>query len=220
LKYIYLSYLLANEIPIYGGYSSLNIKNIKSLHSGDSANVFSFTMENHWGTHIDCPAHFFENGLNVVDYSPKTWFFQKPFVLPLIMEENSLACPEDMDKIPEGTDLLLIKSGFSCFRGTEKYTHNNPGLKPEVGIWLREAHPYVRAVGLDFISPSSYQNRALGKEAHRAFLDPDGPNEPILLIEDMDLSNDLSGLISVWIFPLRIGGIDSAPCTAIGVLGD
>ena len=198
----------------------MKINLVKAISKGDSSNVYSITIENHWGTHIDCPAHFFENGLNVVDYSPETWFFQKPFVLPLIMGENSLAGPEDMGKIPEGTDLLLIKSGFSCFRGTEKYTHNNPGLKPEVGIWLREAHPYVRAVGLDFISPSSYRNRALGKEVHRAFLDPNGPNEPILLIEDMDLSNDLSGLISVWIFPLRIGGIDSAPCTAIGVIKD
>jgi kynurenine formamidase len=220
VKYIYLSYLLENEIPVYGGCSSLNIKDIKSLQRGDSANVFSFIMENHWGTHIDCPAHFFENGLKAADYSPETWFFQKPFVLHLKLEENSLAGSEDMGKIPEGTDLLLIKSGFSRFRGTEKYTHNNPGLKPEVGIWLRERHPYVRAVGLDFISLSPYRNRALGREAHRAFLDPDGINEPILLIEDMDLSKNLSGLISVWISPLMIGGIDSAPCTVIGVLGD
>jgi kynurenine formamidase len=116
--------------------------------------------------------------------------------------------------------LLLIKSGFSSFRGTEKYTNGNPGLKPEVGLWLRETHPYVRAVGLDFISLSPYRNRALGREAHRAFLDPDGLNSPVMLIEDMNLSQDLSGLISVWVFPLRIGGVDSAPCTAIGVIKD
>ena len=218
MKYIYLSYLLENNNPVYGGRSSLNIKDIKSLHKGDPANVFSFTMENHWGTHIDCPAHFFENGLRVADYSPETWFFQKPFVLPLKLEENSLVGPEDIGKIPEGTDLLLIKSGFSCFREIEKYTHNNPGLKPEVAIWLRERHPYVRAVGLDFISLSAYQNRALGREAHRTFLDPNGVNAPILIIEDMDLSHDLSGLEEVWVAPLRVDEMDSAPCTVIGVL--
>lgn len=220
MKHISLSYSLANEIPVYGGRGSLNIKNIKSLHSGDSANVFSFTMENHWGTHVDCPAHFFENGLSAADYPPETWFFKKPFVLPLKLEENSLISPEDINEIPEGTDLLLIKSGFSCFRGTEKYTHNNPGLRPEAGIRLRERHPYVRAIGFDFISLSPYQNRNLGREAHRAFLDPEGVNAPILVIEDMDLSADLTRLISVWIFPLRISGVDSAPCTVIGAVED
>ena len=220
MKHISLSYLLANEIPVYGGRGSLKIENIKSLHSGDSANVFSFTMENHWGTHIDCPAHFFENGLSAADYPPETWFFKKPFVLPLKIEENSLVSPEDIDKIPEGTDLLLIKSGFSCFRGTEKYTHNNPGLMPEVGIRLREKHPYVRAIGFDFISLSPYQNRNLGREAHRAFLDPEGVNAPILVIEDMDLSRDLRGLREIWVVPLRVDGIDSAPCTVIGVIED
>lgn len=198
----------------------MNINLVKAISKGDSSNVYSITIENHWGTHIDCPAHFFENGLRAADYSPETWFFQKPFVLPLKLAENSLAGPEDMGKIPEGTDLLLIKSGFSCFRGTEKYTHNNPGLKPEVGIWLREAHPYVKAVGLDFISPSSYRNRALGRESHRAFLDPDGINAPILIIEDMDLSHDLRELREVWVAPLRVEGIDSAPCTVMGFIDD
>jgi len=220
MKYVYLSYIVENSVPVYGGRRSVDIKNIKSLDKGDSTNIFSFEMGNHWGTHIDCPAHFFKNGLKAADYSPETWFFQKPFVLPLKLKENSLAGPEDIGNIPEGTDLLLIKSGFSCFRGTEKYTHNNPGLKPEVGIWLRERHPYVRAVGLDFISLSAYQNRALGREAHRTFLDPNGVNAPILIIEDMDLSHDLSGLEEVWVAPLRVDEMDSAPCTVIGVIKD
>ena len=85
---------------------------------------------------------------------------------------------------------------------------------------MREKHPYVRAIGFDFISLSPYQNRNLGREAHRTFLDPEGVNAPILVIEDMDLSADLSRLISVWIFPLRISGVDSAPCTVIGAVED
>ncbi len=220
MKYVYLSYTIASDMPVYGGRALVNINLLKAISKGDSSNVYSITIENHWGTHIDCPAHFFENGLRAADYSPETWFFQKPFVLPRKLEENSLAGTEDMGKIPEGTDLLLIKSGFSYFRGTEKYTHNNPGLKPEVGIWLREAHPYVKAVGLDFISPSSYRNRALGRESHRAFLDPDGINAPILIIEDMDLSHDLRELREVWVAPLRVEGIDSAPCTVMGFIDD
>jgi len=38
--------------------------------------------------------------------------------------------------------------------------------------------------GFDSISVSSFQNRMVGREAHRAFLDP---KAPILLLEDIDL---------------------------------
>lgn len=201
---------------MYGGRGSLHIKCLQSLADGSSANVFGFTMENHWGTHVDCPAHFFKDGLAIADYPAETWFFEKPFVLSLSLEENGLLYSKDIEAVPAGTDLLLIKTGFSRFRGTEKYSTCNPGISPETGIWLREKLASVRAIGFDFISISPYKNRAIGKAAHNAFLDPQGAGEPILIIEDMDLACDLAGLASVWVLPLRIAGIDSAPCTVIG----
>lgn len=220
MRYAYLSHVLKGEIPVYGGKASLNIKSIRSISSENYANVFSFEMENHWGTHVDCPAHFFKDGMKVSEYAPETWLFNHPFVLKMPLEQNKIINPEDIGHINEGTDLLLIKSDFSRFRGTERYSNNNPGFTPETGMWLRGKYPTVRAIGFDFISLSPYENRNLGREAHRAFLDPNGVNAPILVIEDMDLSGNLSGLKQVMVFPLRIEGVDSAPCTVIGVLED
>ena len=70
--------------------------------------------------------------------------------------------------------------------------------------------------GIDWISISPYQDRELGREAHRVFLDQKGRNNPVLLIEDMDLSCDLTKLRELWVLPLRVEKIDSAPCTVIG----
>ncbi|KFD40918.1 hypothetical protein HX99_01390 [Peptococcaceae bacterium SCADC1_2_3] len=218
IKARYLSYMIKKENPVYGQLSAeLSSISVKSIDAGDSSNVFRFTMENHWGTHIDCPGHFFEEGLKAADYPAETWFFKKPFILQLELKENEIISPEHIGLIPEGSDLLIIQSGFSHFRGTEKYSLYNPGFKPETGTWLRREYPCVRAVGFDFISLSPYQNRELGREAHRAFLDPRGINSPILIIEDMDLSGNLSNLFWVWVVPLRIEELDSAPCTVIGV---
>lgn len=218
MQYRFLSYPINNKMPVYGQLNcDLNISPVKALKKGDSCNVFTFVMENHWGTHIDCPAHFFENGLKVVDYSPETWFFDCPFVIKLNLKENQLISPENIGHIPNGTDLLLIKSYFYNYRGTKRYSNNNPGFIPETGIWLRKKYPNIKAIGFDFISLSPYQNREIGRKAHQSFLNPDGENSPILIIEDMDLSPDLSGLKQVLAFPLRIEGIDSAPCTIIGV---
>ena len=75
-------------------------------------------------------------------------------------------------------------------------------------------------VGFDFISLSPYQNKEEGRKAHRTFLDPDGENQPVLIIEDMDLEGDLSFMKQVWVAPWLIKGVDSAPCTVLGLVWD
>jgi len=70
--------------------------------------------------------------------------------------------------------------------------------------------------GIDWISISPYQDRELGREAHRVFLDQKGRNNPVLLIEDIDLSGNFKKLKEVWVSPLRVERVDSAPCTVIG----
>lgn len=214
----YLSYPVMTRMPAYGQTSvNVEVLPVKSIKRGDSCNVFRFAMENHWGTHLDCPHHFFENGFKVSDYPPETWFFKQPFVLKLELEGNQLVLPSDMEPVADGSDLVLIQSGYYRFRGTDTYSKNNPGISPEVGEWLRLHRPTIRAVGFDFVSLSPYQNRELGRKTHQAFLNPEGINAPILIIEDMDLSGDLRGLSSVWVVPFQIDKLDSAPCTVIGI---
>jgi kynurenine formamidase len=65
---------------------------------------------------------------------------------------------------------------------------------------------------MDFISLTSYQNRELGREAHRMFL---GGDRPILLIEDMDLSKIMNSPKSISCIPLLINGLDGSPVTII-----
>jgi len=49
-------------------------------------------------------------------------------------------------------------------------------------------------------------------------LDVKGEGNPILLIEDMNLSTELNHLAEVWVAPLQIEEIDSAPCTVVGFI--
>ncbi|TAN45263.1 MAG: cyclase [Nitrospirae bacterium] len=218
VKYVFLSHALTRELPVYGGGANLEITQVKSLEGGDSSNVYRFGMENHWGTHVDCPAHFFQNGMRISDYAATEWIFESPFLLETGMNENRVIIPEDVFSVPETADMLLIKTGFACLRGSEKYVMKNPGFSPEAGFWLRKNRPAVRAVGFDFVSLSPFHNREMGREAHRAFLDPEGENAPIRIIEDMHLIGNISRLVSVWVAPLVIEGLDSAPCTVIGAL--
>lgn len=221
-EFRYLSYVLDRVVPAYGrADSELELRQTRSLKAGDSCNTFWLGFENHLGTHVDAPAHFYDDGMSIAEYPPETWVFHRPCVVTLTARESELIGIAPLaGNIPASADMVLIQTGFHRLRGTREYSCCNPGLKPEVGSWLRREHPHVRAVGFDLVSLSSFQNRDLGHEAHRAFLDPHGIGVPILIIEDMDLSCELYGLESVLVFPLRVAGLDSAPCTVIGVFGD
>ncbi|MCK5699959.1 MAG: hypothetical protein KAI29_02365, partial [Cyclobacteriaceae bacterium] len=71
--------------------------------------------------------------------------------------------------------------------------------------------PKLKIVGFDFISLSSYQNRMLGREAHKKFL----VEHDILIIEDMNFSG-LKGNISQLIaLPIMIDQADGGPITVI-----
>lgn len=180
--------------------------------------VSRLTIENHWGTHVDGIAHFFKGGQPISEYPADFWIFQSPHVVSLSLQEGQIVSADDVcAHLPGTTDLVLLRSGWSQHRNQEQYAMRGPGLSADLGKTLRKEFPKVRAIGMDWVSASSFLHRETGREAHRAFLDPAAGGHPILLVEDMDLSGLTGKLQQVMIFPLRFEGIDSAPCTAVGV---
>ncbi len=217
MNYHYLSYPLAGNTPVYGGAEGIRVERIGRILRRGNTNLYKITMRNHCGTHIDAPNHFFRNGKKICDYSAKEWVFERPLTIKVSLKPAQILKRGSWKKmIPPDTDILLFKSGWHRFRQERKYCLNNPGVHPEVGLYLKRTFPKLRAVGIDWISISSYQHRALGREAHRAFLSSEGKGHPILIIEDMDLSGSLKGLKEITVLPLRVKDIDSSPCTVLG----
>jgi arylformamidase len=213
-KYIYLSYFLDHSTPLYGGAKGISISPDRSINNGDTANTKQISLQNHSGTHIDFPNHFFENGKTSEKYNADFWMFEKPYLVLRKAEENEIFSLSDheMKNIPNEIDILIIKTGFGEFRGEEKYWKYNPGFDPIFATKLRENFPKLKVIGMDFISLTSYQNRELGREAHRMFL---GGEKPILLLEDMDLSNLTNSPKSISCLPLMIHGLDGTPVSII-----
>jgi arylformamidase len=217
MKCIFLSYPLSSVIPVYGGSASIDITQIKSIESSDSSNVFRFVLENHWGTHVDCPAHFFHNGKKVTDFNADFWLFSNPQIISVKANPGQIISKENLEAdINYDTDLLILKSGWGKFRGDPVYYLQNPGIDPDLGFFLRKQYPSIRAFAMDWVSLSSYEHRQIGREAHKVFLNPSVEGNPIMIVEDMYLPDEVKELSSVCIAPVRIEGIDSAPCTIIG----
>ena len=216
---IYLSHILSLDTPTYGdGEGGLQIQRVRSLLREESCNASHWSFSNHLGTHIDAPHHFFQTGKTITDYPADFWEFKRVQVIDLPIEQGRWIIWKDLQgQLKDSTELLLIKTGFGNRRDKQEYWENNPGLHAELGLQLRENYPNIKVIGFDFLSVSRWQDRSGGREAHQAFLNPDGPGHPILLIEDMDLRavHQKSDLSSVIVLPLRVEGTGGAPVTVI-----
>jgi len=217
--YVWLSYPLNECTPAYGGGPQLGIEHTNNILEGDSCNTATWHLPNHLGTHVDTPQHFFPCGHAVDSYPPAFWFFRHVYMVTVNIDMKSLIIPpgQIIPQIRGKPDLLLIKTGMGDYRNRQFYWHNNPGLSPELGTELRKHFPSLRAVGVDFISISSWQNRDTGRKAHQTFLDPSTSGHPVVIIEDMDLT-PLTGdtlVERVIILPLRVENGDGAPCSIV-----
>ena len=211
---VFLSYPYTPIIPTYGEPAfKLTITQNKCIDAGDSCNTFTITLPNHCGTHVDAPAHFISSGKKISDYPANHFDFKNPYLLhyPAKPEELILFTQDQIDTIPPETDLVLIKTNFS--RTNIDYSTRNPGIHRKNAARLYERCPQLRAIGMDIISLSSFQNRQHGRDSHHEFLKRD-----ILLIEDMDFSPLTQSPKHVIALPLRVSDLDSAPCTVIAYL--
>jgi len=214
MKTIYLSYYINEQTPLYGGEKAIELVKRSEISKGAGSNTKFLHFPNHLGTHIDFPNHFSDSGKTINDYSPSFWNRLNVFVIDYqakvgeIIDDVVLQC----NIIPANTEFLIINTGFGNRREKKVYWENNPGLDPRLAKIIKKQCPNIKIIGFDFISVSSYQNRLLGREAHREFL----LENEILLIEDMKL-DEIEGrnIISITALPLMIDNIDGTPITII-----
>jgi kynurenine formamidase len=211
----YLSYILDRETPTYGDRNRFEIEKRSSIARGDIANDSYISTTVHIGTHIDMPFHFHQNGETVEDFPADFWFFENPIFIEI--EPKSLLIfdevVEQLERIDNSkADILIVKTGICYRRESEEFWSRNYGFSAKLYDYLVENFPYIRVIGFDSISISSFQNRLEGREAHKRFLNPE---KPILILEDMDLRG-LNSLRKVIVAPTRIGESDGLPCTVFG----
>ncbi len=213
-EYIYLSYFMDENTPLYGGNRGIAVKPDRSIKEGDTANTKHLYLHNHSGTHIDYPNHFFDDGITSEKYVAAEWMFHAPFLIEVRAEQDEIIglTSEQLNQIPQHTDFLIIKTGFGKYRQEDLYWKHNPGLSPMMADQLRTRLPFLRVIGVDIVSITSFQKRELGREAHRNFL---GGDHPILLVEDMNLSDLYHPPKVIMCFPLMLRGVDGAPVTII-----
>lgn len=224
---IFLSHVMSKNSPRYGDGGHVSFEPSGQLCCGDSANCTDLAFPAHFGTHIDSPYHFDDAGKKTEEYPADFWMCNHPFLIDYPVEKEEIFTLDKwkplLESIPQETDFLIIKTGFEQYRPPEvletdkSYIFHGPGVGPDVGKWLRENRK-LKMIGFDFISLSSYSNRMLGREAHRAFLncrEDDAPTlaPPILIVEDMKLSGLTQSPSKVIVAPILHENSNGGPVT-------
>lgn len=223
-RYIRLSYNITVNTPLYPGTQPMVIENVKEISKGDHCNTSLLILSNHTGTHIDGPKHFLDSGRTISEYSLEELVFKSPILFNCPKGINEVIKIDDLGGLTGSIDpdVIFIRTGFYRYRSNiHTYCYKNPFLSPDAAEYLRNNFPTIKAIGIDCISISSFGSREEGRETHKILLKEDGfKGGPILLIEDLYIPFELTRLDEVIVSPIFIEGIDSVPCTVIGVIND
>lgn len=222
-RYIFLNYALSPEGPNPPAIPPMELKPFMSLTNGDDANVTSIKVVSHTGTHVDAPCHVIEDGITVTDFRPGEFIFEHPIVFDLPMNDDEVVMPEHLQPlldIGKRADLILFRFGYGAVRTTQpgRYSAHCPGFGVESAAFLRDNFPYLRAIGMDVPSLSCICYLGKTMHAHNVILASNGGR--FMVIEDMLLDQDLTGLKRVVVAPWMIKNLDGGPATVIGELGE
>lgn len=214
---LFLSYPLTNDTPSYGDRDSFNESINSEILNGVGANTSKWVFtNNHLGTHVDTPFHFYNSGKKILDFTADELFFYNIHILYKPQSKGELIdlTNQEISTIPVYTDFLIIKTDYCNLRGTQKYIFDNPGLDKKLASKLKAFLPNLRVIGFDFISLTSWNYREHGRESHRAFL---GSDNDFLIIEDMDLTliTENSKIKNLIMVPIRTNHGNGGPVTLI-----
>jgi kynurenine formamidase len=218
--YVEFSYPIDPQNPILDG--KLNPPRIikrTRFTDGQSSNTSYIELFAHTGTHIDMPWHFYEKGWKINDFPIKDFVFERVLLLDLprmASQEIGIIDLEPFKERIQESDALLVNTGFGkAYRWNhpETYLTATPGFSVEAAEILA-SYKNLRCVGVDFTSVENLQkNRPLGYPVHHAFLDRE---QPMILLEDANLAAlQASPIKRIFLFPLRIEGLEASPVTAV-----
>lgn len=166
-RIIDLSQLLATGMPTYPG--DLPEPLIRSAVK-NKIRTSIIRIGSHYGTHIDAPAHFFREGLTLLDY-PLSRFFGQAVCLDktesasgkIELTKNESALIEQLEP-----DWILIRSGFDRYWAQPCYFSKHPFLSEELIMRLLETS--VIGIGVDFPSIDAADAEVTDYPVHRRWL--------------------------------------------------
>jgi len=203
--WIDISVQLKDGMVHWPGDPQVNVKRVKDIEQGDSANLSMISMGAHSGTHVDAPVHFIKGGKGIDEVSPET-LVGRARVIEIADTESVKPDELNQQQIQPGERILFKTCNSSRVWQSDKFVEDFVFISDSAARFLVERK--VRTVGIDYLSVSSYRHG--GSEVHKILL-----TGGVWIIEGLDLSEVVAGEYELICLPLKLVGGDGAPARAI-----
>ena len=203
IKYYDISLNLSSETVSWVTSPPFELVERKRMSRGDRNNSSALNMSAHAGTHVDAPFHFVPDGATIESLPLE--IFIGPALVHAVDADRYIT-REHVEAIDlKGETRLLFKTRNSQLLHRPAYTPDFVAFSVEAAQALVARG--VKLVGLDYLSVAHAEEQV---PVHRAFLD-----HGVVLLEGVDLSEITPGRYELICFPLRLRGLDGAPCRAV-----
>ncbi|OJU15121.1 MAG: hypothetical protein BGN88_02985 [Clostridiales bacterium 43-6] len=175
---------------VYPGDPVPVLQKIYEMEKGEVCNLTAISMCLHNGTHIDAPSHFIQNGETIDEIDLHTCIGE--CCVASVFEKELTG--QDMDEtLPKGTKRLILKGyGKSNLTVSAAYVLVSEG---------------VRLVGID--------SQSVGVEGQQTEVHKILQRAGVIILEGLDLSGVQAGNYTLIAPPIKIKGVEGAPCRAL-----
>lgn len=176
----------------YPGDPETSVRRIRSIKNGDGYNLSTLSMSLHSGTHIDAPYHFLENGLTANEISLSA-LMGECSVVSFLGQNDDITGRDIEEAVSPGTRKVILKTLGECH-----LTRSAAAALISLGVEL---------VGID--------SNSIAVEDDEDYIHREMLMAGVILLEGLTLRHVQSGKYTLVAMPLKIDGVEAAPCRAI-----
>ncbi|KAK9690919.1 hypothetical protein RND81_09G163200 [Saponaria officinalis] len=213
-RIIDITHRITPNLPNFGSELGLGefVWLVKSKKNGSIANNSEMKLPTHTGTHVDSPAHFFDEYLHAgfdID-SLDLGVLNGPALLVDVPRDSNIT--EVVMKslhIPKGVRRVLFRTLNTDRRlmFQKEFDSSYVGFMKDGAQWLID-NTDIQLVGIDYLSAASFDHL---EASHLVFLE----SREIILVEGLKLDDVPAGMYNVHCLPLRLQGAEGSPIRCI-----
>ena len=205
MKYIDITFPITKNLPKWPGSVGFEIE-WHMIMPSDINNSSSFSIDSHFGTHLDAPLHFVDKGKSIDEID-----FNNLIGRSFVTEIKNIKSISNLDleaaAIPKECKKLLIKTDNQAYWGNNvtEFQEDFSSIDSSGAQWIVERG--IHLVGIDYLSIQRFHD---GPETHQILLQ----NE-VVILETLKLNKVSVGWYDLICLPLKLKGTEGSPVRAI-----
>jgi len=172
---------------IFPGDTVPSYEKIKKMEAGDSYNLSDLQMCVHNGTHIDAPAHYISGGKTIDEIE-----LSRCIGPASVIEFEGIIIADHIRKKVVHNDKRILFKGH--------------------GILTLDAASELNKLGIVLVGTES---QTIGNEENCQAIHLDLLKKDVVILEGLVLKDVPEGTYFLFAAPLKLGGLEGAPCRAI-----